>query len=229
MTGKQYLLVDAEARAKLLREGELSDLGPSPSKIHVTVNGHSQPICWGARQLQVGTSSEWLYGSKGSGTLKDRRTFRAQDLGSFHGAPTEDDFEEDNKIYLKEHGSEAHELHRREGALFSVWRNEGALELRKLIQARERPPPTPPPPKCSRKASSPDSVLYPPDSPPLSSLRGAASKTTKNRRPSSGPRKTHGYSLHTAGISLPLEDPPSLPNGTTACTPTPLEGIARAH
>ena len=41
MTGREYLLVDAEARAKLLREGELSDLDPSPWEIdiHVTVNG----------------------------------------------------------------------------------------------------------------------------------------------------------------------------------------------
>ena len=30
MTGKECLLVDAEARAKLLREGGLSDLDPSP-------------------------------------------------------------------------------------------------------------------------------------------------------------------------------------------------------
>jgi len=54
-------------------------------------------------------------------------------------------------------------------------------------------------------------------------------RTKKNRRPSSGPRKTHGHSLHTAGISLPLADPPSLPNGTPVSTPTPLEGIARTH
>ena len=51
MTGKEYLLVDAEARAKLLREGELSDLDPSPweIEIHFTVNGYSQPSCWDAR------------------------------------------------------------------------------------------------------------------------------------------------------------------------------------
>ena len=40
MTGKDYLLVDAEVRAKLLREGKLSDLDPSAwgIEIHVTVN-----------------------------------------------------------------------------------------------------------------------------------------------------------------------------------------------
>ena len=65
MTGKDYVPVDAEARAKLFREGKLSDLDPSPweIEIHVTVKGYSQPFCWGARQLQVSTSSEWLYGS----------------------------------------------------------------------------------------------------------------------------------------------------------------------
>ena len=125
MTGKEYLLVDAEARAKLLREGELPDLDPSQweIEIHVTVNGYSRHSCWSARQLQVSTSPVWLYGSKGSGTPKDRRTFRAQNLGSFH-APTEGDFEEDNRLYSKEHGSEAHELHRKEDAHFSAWRDE---------------------------------------------------------------------------------------------------------
>ena len=41
MTGKEHLLVDAEARAKLLREGELSDLDHPPLEIyiHLTVNG----------------------------------------------------------------------------------------------------------------------------------------------------------------------------------------------
>ena len=44
MTGREYLLVDADARAKLFREGELSDLDQSPWEIdiHVTVNGYSQ-------------------------------------------------------------------------------------------------------------------------------------------------------------------------------------------
>ena len=51
MTGNAYLLVDAEARAKLLREGGLSDLDPSPweIEIHVTANGYSQSSCWGTR------------------------------------------------------------------------------------------------------------------------------------------------------------------------------------
>ena len=105
------------------------------------------------------------------------------------------------------------------------------LKLHELTQAKERAPSTPPPSNGSCKESSPDSALFPPESPPLSGLSGEGSKTTKNRRPSSGPRKTHSYFLHTTGISLPLADPtpPSPPNGTPVCTPTPLEGIARAH
>ena len=62
----------------------------------------------------------WLYGFKGTETHKGRRTFSAQYLGSFHGAPTEDDFEEDNGLYSKEHGSESYKLHRREYAPFSA-------------------------------------------------------------------------------------------------------------
>ena len=168
-------------------------------------------------------------GPKGSKTLKDGRTFRAQDLGKGHDAPKTDDGEVDNELYSKEHGNEAHEQHRREGALFSAWRDEGDLKLRELMQAKEWAPPNPTPPSGSRKAPSPDSILFPPDSPPLSSPRGAASKITKNRRPSSGPRKTDGQSFHTAGVPLTLEDPPSLPDVTPVCTPTPLEGIARTH
>ena len=47
MTGRDYLLVDAEARAKLLLEGELPYLDQLPWKIdiHVTVNGYSQSSC----------------------------------------------------------------------------------------------------------------------------------------------------------------------------------------
>ena len=63
----------------------------------------------------------------------------------------------------------------------------------------------------------------------ISSIRGAASKTTRARRPSPGSRRTHDYSLNTAGVSLPLADPPSLPNGIPVCTPTHLEGIARTQ
>jgi len=81
------------------------------------------------------------------------------------------------------------------------------LRLHELTQAKEREPSTPPPSNGSCKESSPDSVFFPPESPPLSSLSGEGSKTTKNRRPSSGPRKTHSYSSHTTGISLPLADP----------------------
>ena len=112
-----------------------------------------------------------------AGTLSDRRTFRAQDLGFEHGAPTDDDVEEDNELYSKEHGSEAHELHRSEDTLFSAWRDEENLKLRELTQAKERAPSTPTPPSdgSRNKAPSPDSALFPPDSPPLSSLHGAAS------------------------------------------------------
>ena len=103
MTGKEHVLVDAEARAKPFREREMSDLDSAPweIEIHVTVNGYSNPSCWGAHQIQVSTSHVWLFGSKGFKTPKDRRTFRAQDLGQRNDAPTEDDFEEDYELYSK--------------------------------------------------------------------------------------------------------------------------------
>ena len=104
------------------------------------------------------------------------------------------DSESDNGHYPKEHGNEAHELHRSEDALYEAWRDEEDPKLRELMQAKERAPPTPTLPNRSRKASSPDSVLFPPESPPLSSLCGAASKTKKTRRQSPGPRKTHDQS-----------------------------------
>ena len=62
----------------------------------------------------------WLHGSKGTRTLSDRRTFRAQELGFEYDARTEDYADEDNELYSKEHGSEARELHSREDALFSA-------------------------------------------------------------------------------------------------------------
>ena len=48
MKGKEYLLVDAGARAKLLGEVELPDLDHSPWEIntHVTANGYSESSCW---------------------------------------------------------------------------------------------------------------------------------------------------------------------------------------
>ena len=97
------------------------------------------------------------------------------------------------------------------------------------MQAKERPLPTPTPPNGSRKAPSADSVLYPLESPQLPKIRGEASKTTKTRWPSSGPQKMHDQPLPTAGVSLLLAEPPSLPNGTPVSTPTPLEEIARTH
>ena len=92
MTGKDYFLVDAEARAKLPREVELSDLDHSPWEIvtYVTVNGYSKSSCWKG-PLLASTSSVWLHGSKGTKTLSGRRKFRAQDLGFFYAAPTIDD------------------------------------------------------------------------------------------------------------------------------------------
>ena len=83
--------------------------------------------------------------------------------------------------------------------------------MRELIQAKERPPPTPTPPSGSHKASSPDSALFQPESTPLPSLRGAASKTTKTRWLSPGPRKTHENPLPMADVSLPLAEPPLSP------------------
>ena len=62
----------------------------------------------------------------------------------------------------EKHGNKAHELHRMENAPFSAWRAEEDLGLCELMQAKERPPPTPTPPNVSRKATSPDSALFPP-------------------------------------------------------------------
>ena len=59
-----------------------------------------------------------FHGSKGTKTPSDRLTFCAHDLGSYHAAPTTDDDEEENELYSKEHGSEAHEQHRGDDALF---------------------------------------------------------------------------------------------------------------
>ena len=100
---------------------EPPDLGQSPWEIdiHVTATGYSASTCWKG-PLTVSTSSVWLRGSKGTKTLSDRRTFRAYDLGFQHGAPTEGSVEEGNGLYSKEHGSEAHELHRSENSLFSA-------------------------------------------------------------------------------------------------------------
>ena len=92
----------------------------------------------------------WLHGSKGSKTSSGRRTFRARYLEFTYSAPTEEHAEEDNELYSKEHGSQAHELNRSGDALFSAWRDEGNLKLRELIQAKERAPPTPTPPNGSR-------------------------------------------------------------------------------
>ena len=109
MAGREYWLVDAGARAKLLGEVELPDLGQSRWEIdiHVTVTGYSEPFCWKGPLLDS-TSSVWLHGSKGTMTFSGRRTFRAQDLGFEYGASTEDHAEEDNELYLKEHGNETH-------------------------------------------------------------------------------------------------------------------------
>ena len=127
------------------------------------------------------------------------------------------------------HGNKAHEPHRSEDALYPAWRDKEDPKLRELMRTKERAPPTPTPPTGSRKASPPDSALLATESPPLLSLRGAASKTTKTRRQFSGLRKTQDNSLFKAGVSLPLAVYPCLPNGTPVCTPTPLEGIARTH
>ena len=81
------------------------------------------------------------------------------------------------------------------------------LKLRELMQAKERAPPTPAPPSGTRKASTPDSVHFREEFPPLPILRGEASKTTKTRRQSSGPRKTRDHSLFTAGVSPLLANP----------------------
>ena len=173
----------------------------------------------------------YVEGSRGTRTLRERRTFHAQDLGFFYGAPTPED-DEDYASYSEKYGKEAHERHLEEDALYDARLDEENRKLRELMHAMGREPSTPTPPKCSRTAPtapSPDSVLYPPDSPPPSSPSGKDSENTKNRRPSSGPRETHRHSLRTTGISLPLADPLPLPNGTPVRKPIPLKGIAKAH
>jgi len=128
MTGREYLLVDSGARAKLFGEGELSDLDHCQWEIHirVTVNGYSESSCMKG-PLLTSTSSVWHHGTKGTKTFSDRRSFRAQDPGFEHGAPTAGGAEEDSELYSKEHGNEAHELHRSEDALFSARRDEKDL------------------------------------------------------------------------------------------------------
>ena len=104
-------------------------------EIHVTVTGCGDSSCWKG-PLLFSTSPVWLHGSKVAKTPSGRRTFRAQDLGFEYGAPTGDYADEDNELYLNKHGSEAHELHRREETLLLVWRDEDDLKLRELMQAK---------------------------------------------------------------------------------------------
>mmetsp|Transcript_41718 Transcript_41718/g.94180 ORF Transcript_41718/g.94180 Transcript_41718/m.94180 type:complete len:210 (-) Transcript_41718:48-677(-) len=116
-----------------------------------------------------------------------------------------------NELYSNEHCNEAHELHRSENGLFFARRGKETPRHRaapELLRKKKRASPTPTPPNGPRKEPSPDSALFPLKPPPLPRLCGSASKTTKNRRPSSGPRKTHGHSLFTDGASIPLADPP---------------------
>ena len=99
MAGREYMLINAQARSELLREEELSDLDHSPWEIdiQVTVNGYDQSSCWKG-PLVVRTSSVWIHGSEGTRTLKGPRTFRAQDLGQRHNVVDE---EEDHELYSK--------------------------------------------------------------------------------------------------------------------------------
>ena len=91
MKDKVRVRADAEARAKLFREVEVSDTDPRPEGIQasVAVTGHSESSCWRSLLL-ISTSPVWLHGSKGTKTLNDRRSVRAQDFGFEHGAPTAD-------------------------------------------------------------------------------------------------------------------------------------------
>ena len=167
MMGNEHLLLNAEERAKLLQEEGLLNLDPGPLKIdiYVTVGRYDKSFCWKG-PLLLGSAHVWVQGSRGAKTLNDRRTFRAQHLVRWHGAPTTDDYEEDNECYSKKHGKEAHERHREEDALFEARRDEEDRKLRKLLDAMGREPSTPTPLKCSCTAPTaplPDSVFYPPD------------------------------------------------------------------
>ena len=230
MKGKTYLLIGAEARDKLLGDEGLLNLDPSPPDIdiEVRVDGYDLPSCKKG-PLRVETSFVWVVGSNGTKTLEGHRTFHAQELGYRHGAPTESDDEEEYKHYSEQHGKKTHELQCMEEALYDARREKDDLKLLELMQMKKRAPSTPTSSNSSLKILSPDSALCPPDSPSLSSPNGEASKNTKNRRPSCGPRKKYGYCLPQPPSPFHSRTPPSPPNGPPVHTPTPLEGTARAH
>ena len=73
MTGKEYRLVDAGARAKLLGELEPPDVDRPPREIciQVTANGISKTFFWKG-PLLVSSSPVWLHGFKGTKTPSDR-------------------------------------------------------------------------------------------------------------------------------------------------------------
>ena len=105
MIGKEYLLIGAEARYELLREENCLTLITPHGGIdfYVTVISCNHSSCWKGPLLVV-ASSVWVVGSKGTKTLNACRTlrgltFRAQDLGQRHGAPTTDDDEDDYELY----------------------------------------------------------------------------------------------------------------------------------
>jgi len=146
MKGKEYWLIDAEARSELLRGRDLSDLDSYPWKIEieVTVNGYIRDSC-NTGTLLVVTSSLWLIGSKGSMTIQEFHQFNAQDLGQWHNAPTKEDDEDQYKLYSNEHGTEAHKSHIEKDALLDAWRAEEDLKLCEQMQKEwESSGPTPP-------------------------------------------------------------------------------------
>ncbi len=146
MKGKEYWLINAEARSEILRGRDLSDLDSYPWKIEieVTVNGCIRDSC-NTGTLLVVTSSLWLIGSKGSMTIQEFHQFNAQDLGQWHNAPTKEDDEDQYKLYSNEHGTEAHKSHIEKDALLDAWRAEEDLKLCEQMQKEwESSGPTPP-------------------------------------------------------------------------------------
>ena len=69
-------------------------------------------------------------------TTVERFVFKTSDSST--AQPKADHAEEDNALYSKEHGNEAHELHRSEDALISARRDEEDPKLRELLRAMER-------------------------------------------------------------------------------------------
>ena len=132
-----------------------------------------------------------LGNTKLCGTKLDRlRQIQALPVGSLWGAAASQvHYSHDKTTILETYLDRPHQMHAR--SVTALWRvlHTSGVGL------------------CLTKNEMPVLFPLPPNPPPLPARRGASSKTTKTRRKPFGPRKTHGHSLLTAGVSLPLADP----------------------